>query len=257
MKKILILALGMLAAAAILSIYLFWNIGNHEYPSSCELDFVFIEQPDQITCGPTSATMLLKSYGIDASLEDVKNKTKTEWFKYDGNSIGMTSPEYIPIALKSYGLSARKTRGSLRKVKSLVSQGKPVIVLLRSGLKTWHYVAVIGYDRMPTPDPDEYIELVVVADPGYGARRQMTAEVFMGSWDFSTNMKGKSMEQKCGVCKGTGKWTESNFGPLSSCEMCSGTGVGTDVLVELLRAAEVYPQTMIVPSRSIHTVASK
>lgn len=236
-------------ASAILLAYLFWVTWNqqYEYPSSCELDFVFIKQPDQITCGPTSATMLLKSYGIDASLEDVKNKTKTEWFKYDGNSIGMTSPEYIPIALKSYGLSARKTRGSIRKVKNLVSQGRPPIVLVRSGAKTWHYVVVIGYTE----------ESVIVADPGHGQRREMTTDAFVGSWDFSTNMKGKSMQQTCKVCKGTGKWTENNFGPLSSCEMCSGTGVGTDVFVELLRAVEVYPNTMIVPSRSIHKVANK
>lgn len=237
-KKILILA------SAILLAYLFWAAWNKrcEHPSSYEVDFVLLEQPDQITCGPTSATMLLKSYGIDASLEDVKDKTKTEWFKYDGNSIGMTFPECIPIALKSYGLSARKTRGSLKKVKNLVSQGRPPIVLVRSGVKTWHYVVVIGYTE----------ELVIVADPGYGQRREMTTDDFVGSWDFSTNMRGESMDQECGVCKGTGKWTENNFGPLSSCEMCSGTGVATDVLVELLRAAGVYPNTMIVPSRSIY-----
>jgi len=235
-----------LASAVLLGYFLYDALkGRHEHPPSYELpEFVFLEQPDQITCGPTSAAMLLRSYGIDVSLEDVKEKSKTEWFKYDGESIGMTSPEYIPIALKSHGLPARKTRGSVQKVKSLVIQGRPPIVLLRSGTKTWHYVVVIGYTETT----------IIVADPGHGQRRTMATEAFVGSWDFTTDMTGESVEAPCKVCKGTGKWTKGDFGPLSSCEICSGTGVATDVLVELLRMAEVYPKTMIVPSKSIHTI---
>lgn len=152
---------------------------NH--PPSYEVDgFEYIEQPDNITCGPTSTLMLLKRYGKDYTLDEVKDSTKTQWLTYNDQPIGMTSPEYLPIAMTKMGLPSLMLRGDLKRLKYYISQRRPVIVLLRSGELTWHYVVVIGYTE----------DVIVVADPGWGQRVEMPVENFLGSWSFKTDMRG-------------------------------------------------------------------
>jgi len=180
------------------------------HPESYEIEGVkYLRQPDGITCGPTSATMVLQRYGKDVTLTEVKEKTKTQWFQYEGKSIGMTSPEYIPIALGHFGVSARYRRGYVGRLKHYVSQDRPCIVLLRSGEYTWHYVVVVGYDE----------KYIYVADPGTGRREKMKVLHFEASWKFEANMRGELLE--------------------------------SDWLNSVLRAAEVYPYTMIVPKHPL------
>jgi hypothetical protein len=217
---------------------LIWGFNfGYDHPDSFEIEwFEFIEQPDGITCGPTSALMLLKKYGKDVTLDDVKSQTKTEWIQYGDEPIGMTSPEYIPVALGHFGLSSKNLRGDLNRLKYFVSKKRPVIVLLRSGKQTWHYVVVIGYTE----------DTIITADPGPGKRKEIKNEYFLGAWSFTHDMYGRNTQDDCSICGGTGRWL-SNFGPFDHCEICSGTGKSVDYLVELLRLAEVYPRTMIVP----------
>jgi len=96
----------------------------------------------------------------------------------------MTAPDYIPVILKEYGVSAKLRYGRLGKVKHYVSQDRPVIVLLRSGYQTWHYVVVIGYDA----------EKIIVADPGYGQIEEMPNDHFFMAWDFSGDMDGEKID---------------------------------------------------------------
>jgi len=156
------------------------------YPEKYQIeDFQLLEQPDDITCGPTSAAMVLHIYGIEASIEEVKNETKTEWLEYNDEKIGMTSPEYIAIALSNLGVKADLDRGYIERLKHYVSQGRPCIVLLRSGEYTWHYVVVIGFTA----------EHVIVADPGSDEKlRPILNSHFEGAWSFETNIRGESLE---------------------------------------------------------------
>jgi ABC-type bacteriocin/lantibiotic exporter with double-glycine peptidase domain len=157
-----------------------WHVFHH--PDSYRIaDFKFLRQPDEITCGPTSATMLLNYYNISATIEEVQKKTKTHWLTYHDKSIGMTAPDYIPKALDEFGLHARLKEGTLDQVKQYVSQNRPVIVLVRSGLKMWHYVVVIGYNN----------ETIYIADPGSGQEEEMPVANFIGSWSFATDMTGE------------------------------------------------------------------
>jgi len=240
MKKILLVTLIITTVAAFI-----WGINwQYSHPESYEVGgFQYIEQPDGITCGPTSVTMLLKRYGKEVTLDEVKKQTKTEWLEYHGEPIGMTSPEYLPIALKHFGIDAKMLRGDLERLKYFVSQDRPPIVLLRSGDTTWHYVVVIGYTS----------DTIITADPASGSREVMKVEHFQGAWDFKTTMSGRSVVQKCERCGGTGRWLDFDLGPLSRCEFCDGTGISPDTLVMLLKTAEVHPRTMIVPR--IHTEA--
>ena len=144
-------------------------------------DFPLIQQPDSISCGPTSCAMILSFYKKDIKVEECKILTKTTWFRYQGKEIGMTTPEYIRECLNSNKLNYSLAIGSISGIKARVSKNKPVIVLLRSGEYTWHYVVVIGYDK----------NNLILADPGYGKKEIISNENFIRCWSFKGDMSGK------------------------------------------------------------------
>lgn len=150
-------------------------------------NFPLVEQPDQITCGPTSALMLLKHYGNDTvTLDQVKSHSKTHWFDYGGDPIGMTAPDVLASALNKLGLPCEMMKGSVVHLKEMISKNRPPIVLVRSGEYTWHYVVAMGYNE----------ESIIVADPGWGMRRTLKNEHFYGTWSFTTDMSGEEATDK-------------------------------------------------------------
>lgn len=154
------------------------------YPDSHKIDaFVVYRQPDGITCGPTSCSMLLNYYGKKVSVEEAKEKALTKWFEHDGNDVGMTLPDYVAFTMKSFGVPSKLEASNIHRLKYYVSENRPPIVLLRSGKKTWHYVVVIGYMK----------DKIIIADPGWGKQVTMPIDNFEGAWDFSTDMRGEEM----------------------------------------------------------------
>ena len=223
---------------------LFWlvtfrlTVPTDHPPAHTISPFSLLSQPDEITCGPTSATMVLAKYGHPYDIREVEAKTKTKWFRYKGRDIGMTAPEYVATALTKLGVPASLKGGSLDELKHYVGMGRPVIVLVRSGEFLWHYFVVVGYDEQD----------VVIADPSGGRTYTMRADTFVGAWSFDADLDGIPMTVKCPVCDGTGRWTKLNVGPLAICEACDGTGRSPDYIRTLLLTAEIRPMTMIVPS---------
>ena len=230
-------------ATTLLLLYWFYTSSNqYIFPETHQIEFTtLVTQPDGITCGPTSVTMVLKRYGKDVELDAVKSKTKTEWFKYGRQPVGMTSPDMIPVAMKEFGVPARLRYGTVDQLKYFVSTNRPVIVLVRSGQTTWHYVVVVGYTK----------DDLTTADPGSGQIEKISLKNFLGAWDFTTDMHGNSTFAECRFCKGSGKVTNIEAGPLTTCPLCEGKGTSPDVLVGLLQVAEVHPKTMIVPEKSL------
>jgi hypothetical protein len=241
MRKYLSLLL-ILVAITCLFLYRLWDC--YEYPESYEIGgFEYIAQPDGITCGPTSALMVLKRYGHNPTLDEVKSHTKTKWFSYNGKDIGMTSPDYVAIALRHYGVHAKLKRGDMTMLKHYISSDKPCIVLLRSSSVTWHYVVVIGYDDSK----------IVLADPGGGVRWEIPVDHFKMAWSFTGDMEGNLTTLACPICKGSGKWNSFDLGLLSICDICGGSGRQPDYLTGILKLADVYSYTIIVPSESVPT----
>lgn len=219
-----------------------WLMENYDYPPSHEIKgFQYVEQPDGITCGPTSALMVLRRYGKDVTLDEVKSQTKTQWFTYHGKPIGMTSPDYVARAMRHFGVPAKMKHGNMGMLKHYVSQNRPVLCLIRSSDTTWHFVAVTGYD----------VDRIITADPGPGARVEMRASDFEGAWSFKTDMDGVPTTSPCPACKGTGRFFNIDLGPLLVCDVCGGSGRQPDYVASLLKAADVYPYTMIVPGIDI------
>ncbi len=111
-------------------------------------NFPIIQQPDEISCGPTCCAMIIEYYTQEKpDIEIIKKYAKTTWYSDDNTKIGMTIPFYIKIALSKYGIESDIKKGNLDLLKAYVDNNRPPIVLLRSGLQYWHYVVVIGYNE--------------------------------------------------------------------------------------------------------------
>lgn len=221
-----------------------WMIMNPapSFPEKHEIEFkTLMCQPDGITCGPTSVAMVLKRYDKDVLFSKVRNETKTDWFKYGRKPIGMTSPDMIVKAMGKFEVPVAIKSGSVPSLKYWVSTDRPVIILLRSGDLTWHYVVVTGYDN----------ENFLIANPSTGSVDKIKKEHLVGAWNFSSDMSGNDKTTNCKFCKGTGKFTKIDTGPLTACPCCDGSGKEPDFVVGLLSIFDVKPKTMIVPKKSL------
>jgi hypothetical protein len=224
--------------ALVVSLLSYKIIEPNDHPEAYDIHWTeYTVQPDDITCGPTSVYMVLRQYGKRPEFEDVEKATKTKWFMHKGQPIGMTSPEYISVAMNHFGVPARKKYLTFDQLKYHISKDRPVIVLVRSGTMTWHYIVVTGYDT----------ENVTAADPAWGGPRVLPVNDFIKSWNFISDLHGVPIITPCSWCGGSGKWFKADLGPLSVCSFCDGSGVMPDFLGGALRNADVYPMTAIVP----------
>jgi ABC-type bacteriocin/lantibiotic exporter with double-glycine peptidase domain len=125
--------LGIMAIMAIIA-YQLKKASDRNYPNSYEIkDFGLFEQPDNISCGPSSVKMVLKHYGYVHSLDEVRKIARTDWYVKDDLEIGGTTPEFIERAMEYFGIKAILTTGNLEDIKWYVSQNRPPIALVRSG----------------------------------------------------------------------------------------------------------------------------
>jgi len=151
-----------------------------KHPSSFMINgFPLLTQPDGITCGPTSAAMVLNYYGKNVSIDEVKGVCQTHWFPFNDCPVGMTSPDFIKHAFKHYDISAKIVNTDLNHLKYYISENRLPVVLIRSGLSTWHYVVAIGYDK----------ESIMLADPS-GDIYYVSNEHFKNAWSFNSDLRG-------------------------------------------------------------------
>jgi hypothetical protein len=182
--------------------------------------------------------MVLNYYGVKATVDDVVAVAKTRWYKKKGGTeIGGTTPEYVKIAFDKFGVRSLIERGAtLDKLKWYVSQGRPAVVLVRSGPNMWHYIVIIGYDN----------DNVITADPGGGERIVLSNATFMGAWKFTHDLDGKDTSIPCPCCHGAGSWC-CWLGPLGLCDMCGGLGKLPDAMWFMMEMGEAQGRTIIVP----------
>ncbi|MCK9458515.1 MAG: cysteine peptidase family C39 domain-containing protein [Proteobacteria bacterium] len=146
-------------------------------------NFPTITQPDDISCGPTSCVMVAEYYGKKLTVVEAKKLGKTIWGTYKGKEIGMTSPDYVPVILQKVGLSITLEKGNLNKLQHYVSLNKPIMVLVRTGDKFWHYVVVIGYNQ----------DKIFISDPGFGEIYSISNKDFLSAWSFSGTLRGEKI----------------------------------------------------------------
>ena len=166
----------------IISLLIMQHVPPHPQ-AFCIQGFPLIAQPDDISCGPTSCTMLLHYLDKPIDVPQAKKIANTVWLTYHGKEIGMTLPKGIAAILQSTGVPAQVKHGNIELLKYHISKNKPPIVLIRSGYKTWHYVVAIGYTK----------DSIIVADPGGGIIETMPQQRFVGAWKFTHDMSGEKM----------------------------------------------------------------
>jgi hypothetical protein len=232
--------------------------------------FEVFSQPDGISCGPTAGVMVLRYYDIIAGIGPMKTKAKTRMYEDGRISVGLTHPANLRDAIESYGLNAHWYKGvSTNDLVTYINQGRPPIVLLRSGKKTWHYVALVGYR--------DNGNAFYVADPGGATLWWMSAAHLQQAWQYSGDLSGNYIaDDKCGNCHGSGNvWTEcptcggsgwikdplgvsKNKCPFCSgqgkwsanCPQCSGKGHTGDAYRKVVESSGASGNSVIVPLRS-------
>lgn len=199
--------------------------------------FSIITQPDSISCGPVSATMVLQKYGKNVTLEEVRKITKTDWITIRGQKIGTTLPDFLMKSMNNFGVQVtKKSNCTLNDLKYYISQNRPPIIIVRTKKFTSHYVVVIGYNK------DNFI----LANPN-GEKEEIKNDILYSAWSFTTDKEGNPVIGTCPLCFGTGNILGINLNPLTFCELCNGTGKMLDITALVHIWADVYPNTMIIP----------
>jgi hypothetical protein len=254
--------------------------------SELETKFPCYKQPDSHTCGPTSAAMLLNYYGVKIDINTLKLQARTSYFnvKIPGTAItlfkfkkddwGYTHPDHLLDALNRH-IRVIKKEGALgQDIVNAIDNNKPVIVLVRSNMTTFHYFVIVGYeiDRSIRG----ILRWIIIDTDGRRAYR-IENRYFLPSWQFSptsyvdgtkyefkcdgckgdghawtkcvtcsgtgkwsATILGKKMWTKCTACSGTGKWS-------SKCPLCLGQGKFPDFVIDAVKLAGAKPCTVFIP----------
>jgi len=177
--------------------------------------------------------MVLKYYGKSVSMEDIRKHAKTDLWIHGDKKIGGTQPIFMKVALNHYDVPCEIEYSNLDKLRFYIDNGRPPIMLVRSGSLLIHYVVVIGYTQKE----------IIIADPGDGARWVLENKKFQGCWNFTTDMEGVDPTIQCPICKGKGYIYVKILG---KCDTCAGTG-RLDPMYSVLRMFETHENIMIVP----------
>lgn len=235
-------------------------------------NFGLLQQPDSNSCGPTSAAMVLRWYGINAGIERCKTKAGTRWLEFNNFKVGMTLPSGMVNCFDAFGLPVTTYKGNVDSVVRFIDQNRPPILLVRSGVKLWHWMVAIGYENGGSH--------IIFADPGDQSHRRISRGKLEAAWKFSADLDGNPTGgRRCSPCGGSGKLASSrvpctncagsgkmisNFQVKScgkcsgsgkinvsggKCLVCSGSGTSPDMYRKAVESAGVSGFTMIVPTR--------
>lgn len=153
--------------------------------------FPFLQQPDDISCGPTCAAMVLQHFGFDVSIDQVRTASCTDWFHWRGKPFGMTHPAALQRAMRHFAPRKHIVKMDAGGISSPLlidydmagaSVRLPAICLLRVAPRIWHYVVSIGCT------PTE----VITADPWEGACVHYPAALFGRAWEFTGDLAGEA-----------------------------------------------------------------
>lgn len=97
------------------------------------------------------------------------------------------TPEVVRVILSKNGLDSEVVYGNIRDLKRFISDGRPVIVLMRFGDFCWKYCIVFGYDE----------ENIYLGNCN-GLPKTLSLRDFENCWGFSHDYFGR----KCLDCKG-------------------------------------------------------
>lgn len=128
-------------------------------------------------CSGFSSAYVLRSFGIEADGREVYAGIP---HKVPG---GAVLPGVLSKELRKYGLKARYVKGNLETLKADLSEGKRIIVFIRTRTdKRWlHYVSIVGYDEDNVYIAESMNSLVNCE--GAHSNRRLSNQEFLKFWD--------------------------------------------------------------------------
>ena len=128
-------------------------------------------------CSGFSMAHVLRSFGLEAFGNDIYEKIECKMKN------GAVMPGVLKRVIRAYGLSANYVKGDLRTLKADLSEGKRVILFIKTRLdKNWlHYVSVVGYDEENVFIAESLQYLTNCKEEYYN--RKLSNEEFMKYWD--------------------------------------------------------------------------
>lgn len=128
-------------------------------------------------CSGFSAAFVLRSLGVEADGNEFYTKIPR---KLKG---GAVLPKILKKELVKHGLKACYVKGSLDTLKADLSEGKRIIVFIRTRIdKKWlHYVPIVGYDEENIYIAESMNSLVNCE--GVHSNRRLSNEEFLRFWD--------------------------------------------------------------------------
>ena len=128
-------------------------------------------------CSGYSLAYVLRSFGIEADGNDIYAKIHRKMRN------GAVLPRILVKVIQSYGFEAKYVKGSMETLKADLSEGKRVIVFIKTRLeKNWlHYVPVVGYDEEGIYIAESMCSLVNCDEEYYN--RKLTNPEFLRYWD--------------------------------------------------------------------------
>lgn len=138
-------------------------------PTTHEILNVPFFPQEEYYCGPTTLAEILNFYDREVVPEAVAPNL------FIPDRQGSLQIEMV-ASIRQYGMLSYAVQGELDQLLSLVSEGKPVIVLQNQRLSwypLWHYALVIGYDLEAQ---------TVILHTGVNERRIVPMELFENTW---------------------------------------------------------------------------
>lgn len=128
-------------------------------------------------CSGFSTAHVLRSFGMEAEGNVVYAKIERKMKN------GAVMPGALKNVIRSYGFHVDYVKGNLQALKADISEGKRVIVFIKTRLdKNWlHYVSVVGYDEENVFIAESLHYLTNCKEEYYN--RKLSNEEFMKYWD--------------------------------------------------------------------------
>jgi len=101
----------------------------------------YFEKQGKSECGGYSSAYVLRCLG-----EDIAGKDNYQQLGYKFTN-GYVMPQALLDTFHNYGYIVKLYRGDIAELKTRLSKGAPIIVLLGHGKSWQHYVTVVGYDE--------------------------------------------------------------------------------------------------------------
>lgn len=175
-----------IVSVVLLVIVLDWLIIGFPKPIKSRREYAnvfLLKEPNRMEfqktteCSGFSTAHVLRSFGLEASGNDIYEKIECKMKN------GAVMPGVLKRVIRAYGFFASYVKGDLRTLKADLSEGKRVILFIKTRLdKNWlHYVSVVGYDEGNVFIAESLQYLTNCKEEYYN--RKLSNEEFMKYWD--------------------------------------------------------------------------